>query len=714
QTRPLSDIRELTEPSLVDLASRKLATESKHPESELRRHTSLTRKGSLLSRKGSLSRAEPLSRKGSRGSSRLAPSPGIRHLTDQHRGRTSPVRSLGDGPSSIYSIPDAIVPPRSSSRTREANVVPTPQAPAIPPPPPPGIGYTIPNKGRSHSPVKEIAAKWDPITSDDVRPIPPRTFARVPSNEILEFPTHRHHRVSTDLKVGAPLFVGGGSLEGSVCVTVDDVDRTRHKRALAIARISIDLLGIEEMLNVKRAVFLNLATELIDSDHPPPPTMVESTRHLSPTDPFWLLNPSVTTMPFSLSLPLDVGPPPFNSKQARIRYLLCVTLLVRDKGTQYLVRSSQDVSVLSVYDPEKALMSLPSPLTASDEYARAKDSTLEVIRVTAGLHRQSAASTMERSASQARIFDSNDRTILARTSIKHGTGGWQGVSAHTTDTRTCDLELPRGHATVKCGKFFEVRYFLNIIASSTHTKLVSVQLPVVLIHMNSLDVVPNSVAQVAAAIEEKRLGPDSRNSRTRRQRSQHSLSRRPSTSVQGRAFAAPRMQSLDRARAEAEDLKQLGRILDHSPRRYSAADTGLVGFSYEYDYHTPPSNRKGRFMETESLESMKRRLRRARSNDTNHSRRTEGTQRTIANNHNSNENRQGSLSALGFRDAEIGEDLELSGLGAQGGSTAASFKARLEAARDRQFRFQSKKPREGWKAKGLDWLMGDKEEREKE
>ena len=33
-------------------------------------------------------------------------------------------------------------------------------------------------------------------------------------------------------------------------------------------------------------------------------------------------------------------------------------------------------------------MSLPSPLTASDEYVRQKDSGIEIIRVTAGLHRQ--------------------------------------------------------------------------------------------------------------------------------------------------------------------------------------------------------------------------------------------------------------------------------------------------------------------------------------
>ncbi|KAK7545334.1 hypothetical protein IWX49DRAFT_500182, partial [Phyllosticta citricarpa] len=594
--RPLSDIREITEPSLAELThSKPLPDTPKSATTDLRRKCSLTRKGSLLSRKGSLTRKTSL---------KSAPSPANSY--HERRGRHStPVRTPVSDHSSIYSIPIGSVPPRSSSRKRGRRAVSLPRVSSLGPPPAPprGLGFTIPNRGQSRSPVREYASRYDPLSSDVVQTIPPRTFGRVSSGEILEFPTHRHPRVAVELQIGAPLFVGGGSLEGNVKVTVEDVERTRHKRALYISRISIDLLGAEEMCTGKRDIFLNLATELIDPDNPPPLNMVESQKQCSPTDPFWLMKPSVTTMPFSLSMPLDVGPPPFQSKLAQIRYVLCATLLIRDKGTQYLVRTSQDVSVLSVYDPEKALMSLPSPLTASDEYTRPRGSALQVVRVTAGLHRQvwvsgttifvdvhivnntrkrikklelnlerdilcynhTAASTREKSASQARIFDNNERTVLNKTIIKPGTHGWSGVAPHSTDMRTCGLELPRGHATVKCGKFFEVRYFLNIAVSSTHSKFVTVQLPIVLIHMNSLDVVPNSVAQVAAAIEEKRggaLGERGRRSSSR------GPSRRPSISVQGRAFAAPRMQSLDRMRKEMADLHEVEQILEHSPRKY--------------------------------------------------------------------------------------------------------------------------------------------------
>jgi hypothetical protein len=134
--------------------------------------------------------------------------------------------------------------------------------------------------------------------------------------------------------------------------------------------------------------------------------MVDTQEPINSNELFWHLMPSVTNLAFNLSLPLNVGPPPFHSKNARIRYTLCVSLLIRDQGKQYIVRTSEDVTVLSVYDreyahyqsllncstnsnaAEKALMSLPSPLTASDEWIKPRDTTVEVVRVTAGLHRQ--------------------------------------------------------------------------------------------------------------------------------------------------------------------------------------------------------------------------------------------------------------------------------------------------------------------------------------
>ena len=371
KTRPLSDIRELTEPSLADTLPRKPPFECNLPRSTSR--SELSRKPSVASRRPSIDTRFGENREPDRKAS--IDSNGARSV---HRGRPasrtpSPPSPADLSISSIYSIPPGSIPPRSSSRVRARSAsrtrqppppvppisitqrVPAPATlstvPSLPLPPPRGAGDTIPRRGHSQSPVRHVAARLDPISHDTHRRVPSRTFIREPlSTELLEFPTHRHPRVHLGLGLSASIFVGGGSIEGTVQINIDDADRIRHRKTLAIARISIDLLGIEEMTGNRRSVFLNLATELIDEDNPPPQNMVDSQEQIGRDDPFWHLMPSITNLPFMMSLPLNVGPPPFQSKNAKIRYVLCVSLLVRDQGRQYIVRASEDISVLSVYD----------------------------------------------------------------------------------------------------------------------------------------------------------------------------------------------------------------------------------------------------------------------------------------------------------------------------------------------------------------------------
>lgn len=335
-TRPLSDIRELTEPSLIGSIRRKPSLNRKPSNASDRSQS----KNVSLSRKPSLKAGRPEAKSADRD---IAAYADPQKLSDTPGDRSSC--------SSIYSIPLANVPPRSTSKLGRKGSIDKDIAALLDPPPARGKGFTIPSHGRARSPVKQQAARFNPVTSDSERRIPSRTFRRNPSSaDILDAPCHRHPRVSVEINANAPLFVGGGSIEGHVQLNVDNAERLRHKRAVAIARISVDLLGVEEMTASKRHVFLDLATELIDNANPPPLQMVESPKQLSPIDPFWLLKASISSIPFMLSLPLDTGPPPFQSKHARIRYILSVTLLIRDQSRQYLVRSSQDVSVLSVFD----------------------------------------------------------------------------------------------------------------------------------------------------------------------------------------------------------------------------------------------------------------------------------------------------------------------------------------------------------------------------
>ena len=608
--RPLSDIRELSEPSIIDNVALR-------PAKAIQSNLNPSRNTSTRSR-GPPRRA---------GSLKAAPNSKAVHKRSQSAEIDSS-SSYSSTPerSSFYSIPHSSVPRRSSSqnhvqrpirahiRKHSIRAVPAPSEPKY-------EGFTVPNHGPSRSPVKEAGSRLDAVNCDAGRRVPSRTYIRTTqATDILEFPSYRHPRVKLELQVTAPLFVGGGSVEGHVKITVDENERIRSRRSIGIGSISVDLLGFEDMHGTRKATFLAVGTELIDITHPPPSNMVEPANPLAPDDKFWTLSPSTSSLPFMVSLPLDTGPPPFQSKSANIRFLLCATALIRDAGKHYRVRTSHEICVLATYDPEKALTSLPSPLTAADELSLRRFGRCESVTLTAGLHRQvwvsgssifvdvhiankshkavkrlelylerdilcykhGPAGTKEKSASQARIFESNEQAMIARSSLKLGMQGWNGIEPHASETRTCELELPRGHATVRCGKFFEVRFFLNVTASLSNTKLVSVQLPITLIHINSLDVLPNSVAQVAAAIEEKRAQTHHHRTKSRqhaqahsRQRSHSSpiamaeLRRRPSN-LQGRAFAAPRDQSIDRQRAAKTDIDNLRNALDSSPRKYQA------------------------------------------------------------------------------------------------------------------------------------------------
>jgi len=114
---------------------------------------------------------------------------------------------------------------------------------------------------------------------------------------------------------------------------------------------------------------------------------------------------------------------------------------------------------------------------------------------------------------------------------------------------------------------------------------------------NSLDVPTNSVAQVAAAIEERR------NARAGgRERSSSRPGRRPPKVLQGRAFNAPRTQSIERQRQIEKD-HEMTQDLELSPRRTPVRRRRRSG---SLAFKTPPSNRKGRVFEEKTAEELRR------------------------------------------------------------------------------------------------------------
>lgn len=345
---------------------------------------------------------------------------------------------------------------------------------------------------------------------------------------------------------------------------------------------------------------MTLASELFDEKHPPPPTIAVFQGPTKGPELFWETKPGLASIPFCLNLPLNLGPPPYQSKQARIRYVLLPTLVLKDGGKRKVVSQLCNIHILTVFDPQKALTSLPNPLTVTETIKLAGVPGPQCVKLTAGLHRQiwvngssifvdvhianrstrilrkvdiqlqkttlwytyAAAGTDEKNANHLRIPKRQESDIVAVASVKKSKE-WKGVLPNASELRTYQIHVPREHVTISTGRFFEVRYLLNVIVSISMFKMVRVQAPVTIIHMNSLDIMPNASAQVAASIEAKR-------SRSLPLDSDHARYR---PCYQGQAFIAPQKQSLELQRQRQETstssvMEGLKRDVDRSPRKH--------------------------------------------------------------------------------------------------------------------------------------------------
>ena len=192
---------------------------------------------------------------------------------------------------------------------------------------------------------------------------------------------------------------------------------------------------------------------------------------------------------------------------------------------------------------ERALLNLPNPLIVSDTLHLSQGTKPESIDLTAGLHRQTwisgyilfidlhitnhshkpvrkiqlqleraiishdlAAATLDHESGSAgradslRVPDLTIKSILAKYSLREPA---DVIFPKSTSSRTCELSIPSGLVSITTGRFFGVRFFLNVQLSIGFHKKLKVQLPITLIHPNSIDIPPNVIGQVAEAIERK-------------------------------------------------------------------------------------------------------------------------------------------------------------------------------------------------------------------
>lgn len=166
--------------------------------------------------------------------------------TARVRGASTDIMSNRSAAASVHSLPLKNVPDRHSSlaSSQQASLQ---DFPSWRLPPMAAAGKVIPHRGRADSPVKRSVAK-DPVSSDKLRARPSRTFIRpIPPLRLFEAGSITHRRLQLEVQLRAPLFVGGGTIEGEVKVVVDkDAPRTKTSTPLLISKLSVDVIGLEE------------------------------------------------------------------------------------------------------------------------------------------------------------------------------------------------------------------------------------------------------------------------------------------------------------------------------------------------------------------------------------------------------------------------------------------------------------------------------------
>ena len=399
------------------------------------------------------------------------------------------------------------IPERSSSRQLFQATPALSETSFAPHAPPPLLSHatsnqcpTVPPRGRSTSPIR----RPNLLT---LRRAPSRTYApSLMPTDLLAAPKLNHSRLVLAIHLSAPIFVGGATVEGEIHVGIDGGPFSRRRKSvpsLSLSRISAILVGIERCRG-RQDMFRALACDLIDAAHPPPASMA-----LDPASGFaWDVQPSNSTLPFRLDLPVLMGPPPYKSKKVGISYWVCASAEFEICGKKHIVRQSREVAVLTVHDrkwrasqilsimrlrqfaAEKALLNLSNPLIAVDEMPISKRYSTHTVRLTAGLHRQTwisgypvfvdmhienkssrdvkkvelqlekttlfhnytAPSDNAGLADALRLPDHRETKIVVR---KEVADGFQGVRSLSQDFRTCQLELPIGLVSIETGGCFQ-------------------------------------------------------------------------------------------------------------------------------------------------------------------------------------------------------------------------------------------------------------------
>ncbi|KAG8534048.1 uncharacterized protein KY384_000891 [Bacidia gigantensis] len=417
-------------------------------------------------------------------------------------------------------------------------------------------GSSTPYPLKASEVVEVRGTSASPIRRPSIGRARSRTFVPVvPPDDILGIPVLKHRRIQVVFRLSAPLFIGGATVEGEVHLKIDPGSSKARRKTLpviSIHRVSINVLGVEYCKG-RQEIFRALTSTVV---HPQDDPITKD-----------------TVRSFSIDLPMEMGPAPYETKRAGIR-------------------ETKEILVLTVQDPaETALMNLSNPVVVSDDLKLSGHG----VGLTAGIHRQTWISgytlfmdlrvhngsrkpirrlelqlervtvfythpvpSSDKVKSDIRLPDELLREILTKKNVLRS---HETIDSLAEDYHTVQLELPAGLVSIETGRFFGVRFFLVVKLYCSFHKRLQVQLPINIIHPNTIDIPPNSLAQVAASIEQN----------SRKTSTATSSTITPHHLHPGHAFTVARRQSFLNLRQDTigtSDMHSLTRALEGSPRRF--------------------------------------------------------------------------------------------------------------------------------------------------
>ncbi len=178
------------------------------------------------------------------------------------------------------------------------------------------------------------------------------------------------------------------------------------------------------------------------------------------------------------------------------------------------------------------------------------------IEKTTTFHDHSAPCDGQGRAESLRLPDHIHKEVVASKVVS---SGLRGILPISKNLATYHMDLPTGLLSIETGRFFGVRFFLNVKITCSFNKHLTIQLPITIVHPNSIDIPTNALAQVAASIEHKH-----------RNLTSTSGTGSPYRYHPGQAFKSARRQSylqLRKNTLRSSDLDSLTQALEDSPRR---------------------------------------------------------------------------------------------------------------------------------------------------